>query len=177
MANTYVAISTVTVTTATPTITFTSIPQTFTDLIVMMSVRSANAADRVELYLTVNSDTAANYSSRRLQAYDSNSLISSAQSGVTPTSNSTFGRITSATSNASTFSNVSLYIPNYTSSTQKSMSIEWNQENNSTASYSVGASAGLYSGTAAITSLSFSVESSGNFAQYSTATLYGIKSS
>jgi len=175
MANeTYTLIQKTTLNASAASITFSSIPQTFTDLVVMMSVRSANAADRVELYLTVNSDTAANYSSRRIQGYDSSSVLSAASSSVAPTSNASFGRITGATSTASTFSNVSLYIPNYTSSNQKSMSIDWNQENNSSTSWSVGASAVLYSGTAAITSLSFSVESSGTFAQYSSVSLYGV---
>jgi len=175
MANeTYTLIQKTTLNASAASITFSSIPQTFTDLVVMLTPRASIAADRAELYLTVNSDTAANYSSRRLQGYDSNSVLSATSSSVAPTSNGSFGRIDGATATASTFSNVSLYIPNYTSSNQKSMSIDWVAENNSSTSWTVGMSAILYSGTAAITSLSFSAESASNFVQYSSFSLYGV---
>jgi hypothetical protein len=175
MATTYTLISSVTVGSGgAASITFTSIPSTYTDLNILLSPRSAASADRAELYLTVNSDTGSNYNSRRLQGYDSGSVLSASSSSVAPTANGSFGRITANSATASTFSNVSLYIPNYAGSNQKSMSIDWVAENNSSTSWTVGMSAVLWTGTAAITSLTFSAESAANFTQYSTAYLYGI---
>jgi hypothetical protein len=74
---------------------------------------------------------------------------------------------------ASTFSNNSMYIPNYLSSTNKSYSIDGVIETNGTTSY-MGLVAGLWSNTAAITSITLT-NATGDFTQYSTATLYGIK--
>jgi hypothetical protein len=175
MATTYTLISSVTVGSGgAASITFSSIPSTYTDLNILLSPRSALSSSRAEFYLTVNSDTGSNYNSTRLQGYDSNQVLSASSSSVAPTGNTSFGRITADTATASTFSNVSLYIPNYASSNQKSMSIDWVAENNSSTTWTVGMSAVLWTGTAAITSLSFSNESSSNFMQYSTAYLYGI---
>ena len=78
-----------------------------------------------------------------------------------------------STATASTFANVEYYFPNYTSSNFKSFSVDSVHENNVTAGFSwLGAN--LWSNTAPITSLSFSLDF-GNFVQYSTATLYGIR--
>jgi hypothetical protein len=60
--------------------------------------------------------------------------------------------------------------PNYTSSNFKSFSADGANEDNTTSIY-MGLTAGLWSQTAAITSLTLS---GANFAQYSTFTLYGI---
>jgi hypothetical protein len=74
----------------------------------------------------------------------------------------------------STFTNSEIYIPNYTSSNQKSISGDAVNENNSS-STNVQARlvAWKWSGTTAISSILFSTNT-GNFVQYSTFTLYGI---
>jgi hypothetical protein len=79
-----------------------------------------------------------------------------------------------STSTVNTFSSVSLYIPNYTSSDYKSYSVDKVSEQNGTTAYAE-LIAGLWSQTAAITSLKFiSASASVDLAQYSTAYLYGI---
>jgi hypothetical protein len=89
-------------------------------------------------------------------------------------------QINTDSATASTFSNTELYIPNYTSTNNKSISVDGVAESNSSSSNNraVALSAGLYhpSSNVAITSLKFTPSAS-TFAQYSTATLYGIKSS
>ena len=85
------------------------------------------------------------------------------------------GQVNGATATANTFANVSIYIPNYTSANYKSVSIDAVTENNATTAYAF-LSAGLWSNTAAITSATIT-NSSGNYVQYSTAYLYGIKNS
>lgn len=169
MANTYVQIgSTVTVGSGgAATMAFSSIPATFTDLKVEISDRNVNAGVAVELYMSFNGLTT-NQSMRFLQG--SGSAASSS------TSTRSVGISTSSGATANTFSNTSIYIPNYAGSTYKSFSVDSVGETNATTQYMVMI-AGLWSSTAAISSLSFSTQTGVDFAQYSTATLYGIKSS
>jgi hypothetical protein len=78
-------------------------------------------------------------------------------------------------STASTFGSTEIYITNYAGSSNKCLSSDSVNENNATTAYSV-LTAWLWSNTSAITSLSITSDGAGNnFAQYSTATLYGIK--
>jgi hypothetical protein len=167
MANTYTAIATVTVGSGgAANIDFTSIPATYTDLVVKVSCRSTAATDFVTLSLAFNTSTA-NFTSRLVQGDGS--------SAVTATSTNFGGGAGGTSTTASTFNNVELYIPNYAGSTNKSYSSDSVVENNATAARNT-LIAGLWSQTAAITGVTFSL-SSGNFAEHSTATLYGIKNS
>jgi hypothetical protein len=84
------------------------------------------------------------------------------------------GTITGTLATANTFGSGSLYIPNYTSTIAKSVSIDNVYENNAT-----GAGQNLYAlsapVTTGITSITLGEGSSGlGYAQYSTASLYGI---
>jgi hypothetical protein len=74
---------------------------------------------------------------------------------------------------ASTFASADIYIPNYTSSDYKSISIDTVTEKNATDAY-MRLTAGLWSNTAAITSIGLNCSASGNFVQYSTFYLYGV---
>ncbi len=151
-------------------IEFTSIPQTFTDLVLVTSLRSAgtNANDS---YIQFNGDTGSNYSFRRLYGEGSGS-------GQTDSVNNaaTAGRVSRVVGNSytsNTFSNSAIYIPNYRLAVAKSISVDTVEENNATLSYQM-IYATRWSGTAAITSLKLQVLGGDNFAQYSSATLYGI---
>ena len=169
MANTFVKIATVSLGSAAATISFTSIPGTYTDLLIMGSLRNSAADTNTDTVLTFNSNTA-NYSARRLAGNGS-----SASSDTQGATNGYYFALTGEGTNwtASTFSNGSIYIPNYTSSNNKSISTDAVAENNGTAA-SAQLAAGLWSNSAAITSITLT-SGNGNFVQYSTATLYGIK--
>jgi hypothetical protein len=83
--------------------------------------------------------------------------------------------IPAATSTANTFGNVAIYIPNYTSSNNKSISVDGVGENNATTAFA-DLYAGLWANSSAITSITlYNIIS--DFAEFSTATLYGIKNS
>jgi hypothetical protein len=69
-----------------------------------------------------------------------------------------------------------IYLPNYAGSNNKSLSLDSAFENNSSTAY-LNMVAGLWSSSAAITSLKVYPASASNFAQYSTAYLYGVKNS
>ena len=170
MANTYEAIATVTVGAGgAANIEFTSIPGTYTDLVVKYSLRCT--VTETGTNLRINGSSASTYSWRDLRSDGSTA------SSVNATSQSEFlgGRMTLSTDTANTFSNNEIYIPNYAGSNNKSVSIETVTENNATTSL-IALIAGIRANTDAITSLTWT-PSSGNFAQYSTATLYGIKNS
>jgi hypothetical protein len=170
MANTYVKIgSTVTVGVLGATdITFSSIPSTYTDLLVVASVRGSDTlATNTNLRIQFNGSTS-NYSERQL--YGNGSSATSATLTY-----ASLGYVSSAGATASTFGNCQAYIPNYASSAFKSISAEGVAEGNTTAML-MAIDAGLWSDTSAITSIKLFVPSY-NLVQYSTATLYGISKS
>jgi hypothetical protein len=172
MANTYVAIATVTVGSGGASyVEFTSIPQTYTDLVIKVSARSTQASTATDILMQLNGTTA-NYSNRRLYGNGSATASNTNDYG---TDEAQAGGASSANNTASTFGNTEIYIPNYTSSNNKSWSSDAVTENNATGAYQF-LDASLLSNTAAVTSIKLYC-GSGNFAQYSTATLYGIKNS
>lgn len=154
-------------------IDFTNIPQGYRDLKVVFSARintNVSGVNYVSLYVRFNGDTGTNYSSRLL--YGDGSAAGSANESTQTKSQWQYATNINATSNA--FSNGEIYIPNYTGSTQKSFSSDSVSESNATNSIAA-LKAGLWSGTSAITSITISNNfDSTNFAQYTTATLYGI---
>ena len=169
MANTFTLIASSTVgVLGAASIDFTSIPSTYTDLCLKVSARGTATANTVNCYATFNS-SASGYTDRLLYG---NGSVAGSLSNISTTS-LFIGDIPAANYTANTFSGKDTYIPNYAGSTYKSVSLDNVTENNATASYAE-LDAGLWSNTAAITSISLSV-SSGNFAQYSTAYLYGVK--
>jgi len=171
MANTYQLISSVTVGSGgAASISFTSIPATYTDLVVLVSARSARTIEpRDELFIRFNSDSGNNYSNRILQGNAS----SSGSGGGSAQNYLKKGTIPAAGATANTFSNNLIYIPNYAGSTVKSVSRDEVTETNSATNNYLELQAGLWSGTSAITTITFTCEVS-TFVEYSTAYLYGI---
>jgi hypothetical protein len=171
MANTYTLISSVTVGSGgSATIDFTSIPQTYTDLLLKLSIRGTVASSHQGgAQMIFNNSTATNYSFRNLRGSGSAAISGSASAQA-------FIRVTNnhptAGNTASTFCNSEVYIPNYTSSSAKSTSEDNVEENNTSESYAQIV-AGLWSLTDAITRITLTSEAT-LFAQYSTAYLYGI---
>lgn len=166
MANTYHLISSVTVGAGgASSIDFTSIPGTYTDLLLKISLRGNRADLFDQQYLTINSNTGA---TMRYLLGD----------GATPSSGTGGNQIglgDGTTATASTFGNTEVYIPNYAGSNNKSFGTDSVTENNGTNAYA-SMMASIWSNTAAITSLSITTNS-GTILQYSTAYLYGIKNS
>lgn len=169
MALTYTLISSSVLSSNAASVTFNSIPSTYTDLVIKMSVRGNAGAYSSGYSLGFNGGAGgASWTYRRLYGYDS-----------TAGSDTGYGSIpyfiTGTATTADTFSNEEIYISNYLSSTNKSFDGSHTAENNSTTNWSVSETANLWSNTTAISSLS--VVSSGNFVSGSSFYLYGIKSS
>jgi hypothetical protein len=156
--------------TAQASIEFTSIPQTFTDLIFIFSTREAFASSIGSYVVGSFNSTTTGYSIRVVEGSGSSVASAAYSSGVD-------GRIVGLSqaglSTANTFANSSLYIPNYTAAINKSYSIDAVNENNATASQQ-DIIAGLWSNTAAITSASFTGYFASNWVAGSTISLYGI---
>lgn len=159
-------IETVEVASPVSSITFSNIPQGYTDLIVKFSIRFDLPYDAANVNLRFNSDSASNYSIRRIKG-SGTSLVSDSASGTSMTIN--YGAGNNLTAN--TFSSADIYIPNYTGSTYKSLTADIVTENYASAAYTVS-QAGLWTNTAAITNISLGCD--GNWVANSTATLYGV---
>jgi hypothetical protein len=147
-------------------VTFSNIPQTgYTDLKVVVSARTDRASNYYDfMKMTFNGSTTS-YSQRTIQG------SGSAASSYTDTIIAAV--IDGSTATSSTFASAEFYVPNYTSANYKSVSIDTALETNATAAY-MELSAGLWSNTAAITSLTLASIYSANFVQYSTFSLYGL---
>ncbi len=153
-------------------IDFTSIPQTYTDLLLVMSMRTSRASVADYAAVSFNSST----SSFSLRVLSGDGSAASTASYTSSPDSRIAGQVVGNSSTASVFSNGSLYIPNYTSSNYKSYSSDATRENN-TSGNEMGFGAGLWSNTAAITSIGITSWGSATIQQYSSASLYGIKNS
>lgn len=137
-------------------VTFSTIPSTYTDLVVMYSLMG-NTLQGV--YVQFNGSTS-NFTGRYVYG-DGATVVSG-----------TLGRYLGSINNAaSSYTNGSLYIPNYTASTYKSYSVDEVYDQNNPAGYG-NLISGLWSDTSAITSIT--LEAANGFTQYSTAYLYGV---
>lgn len=170
MAN-MIPISTVTVGNGgVSSISFTGIPQTYTDLVIKLSARSTIGGG--DCTMIFNGSTAAAYTGRLLYSDGTNPAAAN-NSGQANMSWGA-GAINRSTTTSNTFANTEVYIPNYTSSSYKPVSTDSVEENNATQAY-LELSASIWSNASPIFSVTLTPSSSGNFVQYSTATLYGIR--
>jgi hypothetical protein len=146
-------------------IEFTSIPQTYTDLVLKMSLRYNGTPGNPQQPTSISfNGSGTNKTSRYLYGQGSSAT------SVNYTEFYDWINTTTATSN--TFNNSELYIPNYTGSTNKSASIDGVIENNATGGWlHIGAL--LWSNTAALTSIQIAGIAY-NLDAGSTISLYGI---
>ena len=175
MANTFVAINTTTVGVGgSPTISFSSIPATYTDLFLFLSLRTTGVGSSVGSIgqITFNSST----SSYSVQDVYGQSGSAGAGAYTFATTYVPTGRDDNALQTANTFSNHSVYILNYAGATSKVVSSEAVSESNSTTAQSMALIAARWSNTAAINAITIT-SGDGDYVQYSTATLYGINNS
>jgi hypothetical protein len=160
MPATYDKIESRTLGSATSTVTFSSIPGTYTDLVIVFN---ASGSTYVNSIIRLNGDTATNYSSTRL--YGNGTAASSARF-----TSETFAYIGDLTT---TICTTIVQIFNYANTTTFKTFIS----RSSAAAGGLDANAGLYRKTplAAITSVDLIAASGATFTIGSTFTLYGIK--
>lgn len=154
-------IQTVELASNTSNIFFLNVPQTFTDLKLDISARRTDTSEVAAIRF--NDVTTINYSFVRLNG--SGSTVGSSSG----TSSSLAFVINPSDFTGNTFSSTSVYISNYTSSTDKSISLDGVQENNATQSEQE-IRAVLFETSSAITKISVL----GAFAAGTIVSLYGI---
>jgi len=145
-------------------ITFSSIPATYTDLVVKISSRDTTSGSVWQNFQIAFNGLTTNLSSRAVYGNITTPSSASFASNI-------FMWTSAANATASTFGNAEIYIPNYASSNNKSVSADFVSETNGTDAI-YGLTAGLWADASAITSIKLTPAL--GFAQYSTASLYGI---
>jgi len=150
----------------TSAITFSSIPSTYTDLLIKCSLRTD---------LTAGSGGAAVEIKLNSTAFNSTKRLTGSGSAVASDGFEYFN-VSASDYTANTFGNSEIYLPNYLSSNNKGLTVDSVGENNATATAS-SLNAFLFTVTSAITSISLSPLPTYKLVQYSTAFLYGIKNS
>jgi hypothetical protein len=165
MPKTYTPIATQTLTIASGTIDFNSIPQTYTDIVIATNAKTTTSSGTPSINLRVNGDTSANYS--LTQMYGDGS--SAASSRVTGQSFAYFSNIPNNSTNA--WGSGIGSIMNYSNTTTFKTFLSRSDD---VTNYAI-ARVNLWRSTAAITSIQLYEGSAGVFAPGSTFTLYGIK--
>jgi len=163
-APTYTPIATYTVSSATPTISFTSIPSTYTDLVLIIGSALSATSSKGGLF-TLNSDTGTNYS--RTELYGTGSSAGSSR-GTNISSSATYiGAITGFdTTNPA---NAILHFMNYSNTaTYKTVLGRF-----TLATQESDATVYLWRSTSAINRIDLNLQSSVNWTA-GTFTLYGI---
>lgn len=159
--STYTPIATTVLGSGVANYTFSSIPSTYTDIILVIA--GAGASSGGNIVLQFNGDTASNYSTTIL--YGDGSSAGSAR--VSSTSSMNIGDL-----DASNQSNTLINIMNYANSTTYKTALS--RANRLNAGAAVAAKVGLWRSTSAINSIKVFLSSGDNFLIYSTLTIYGI---
>ncbi len=154
-------------------IDFTSIPSTYTDLVIKVCSRTTMTSSGVrdQLAIKFNGSSSTDYSDRWLYGIPA---IATSSATDTSATYSLIGYTSGNSSTANTFGSAEIYIPNYAGSNQKSASGDGVGESNDS-STGLAISAILRANTAAITSISILSYNAATIMQYSTAYLYGVK--
>ncbi|NBR25162.1 MAG: hypothetical protein EBU08_15585, partial [Micrococcales bacterium] len=159
--STYTPIASQTLSSAAASVTFSSIPQGYTDLVLVANVQNtANDGDEVAFQL--NSDTTSNYSRTRI--YGNGTTASSGRA-----SSQTKGAL--AINSTSMYSTVIANFQNYSNSTTYKTVIS----RGSSASNFVSAYVSLWRSTSAITQITILPDSGTTFVTGSTFSIYGIQ--
>jgi len=163
MPSTYEPIATQTLGSSAATVTFSSISGSYTDIVAVITAKVA--ASSYDLSFRINGDSGTNYSFTALSG-----------NGSTATSirvsNASEGRGDyRAYMDTSEFNNYIIQFMNYSNSTTNKTVIA----RGNSAALGTDAVVNLWRNTAAITSIVFAPNFTGNFASGSTFTLYGIK--
>jgi hypothetical protein len=158
-------IETKTLGTAAASVEFTSIPATYTDILLKISLRqsSNNGNPYTPITFALNSSA-----SNKTSSY----LLGEGTGRSGPLYTEFYLWTPSSLATADTFSNGELYIHNYSGSTNKSIQIDNVTENNAAANM-IAFGGGLWSNTSAVTGVSFTALA-GNFVVGSMVSLYGI---
>jgi hypothetical protein len=172
MALTYTLITSQTLSVAASSVTFSAIPQTFTDLVLRYSVRDSVAGvSNGSNLITTNDSAQYTRTDMRFLGSTPSSVAGTIQSYFFPNRNT----INSAGNTANNFSEAEIYFSNYTQTTAKPMISFATNPNNSTDCAFFATAIRQRTTTPAITSIN--IAAGGTFIVGSSFYLYGISKS
>ena len=175
MANTYKLIASSVLTTSANSVTFSSIPSTYTDLALKVSTRTSSGATRGTIRVFPNSENSSSTNGSYTVIYVTGTTKASGRaSNTVPFRNLYDSTADGAT--ASTFGSAEFYLPNYSSSQYKVLQSFGNSETNATTGSLLGAGSSLWQSTAAISQLVVDGNTD-DFLAGSSFYLYGILNS
>lgn len=152
----------------TSSISLTSIPGTYDDLMLEVSLKTDYTSTYSECNLRFNGSTSTNM--HRIELYQQGNTVSwGRSSGVTE-----FRFVIGSTTGAGSFGCASIHIPQYTRAAYKEIGSQSSWSNSSSVINFSQDQAGLWLSTSAINSIELTPRLGTVFVQYSTATLYGI---
>lgn len=167
---TYTPIATTTVGTSTATVTITSIPSTYTDLVLVSNWRATPGSGNISLSMRFNSDSATNYSFTNL-------LGNGTAQQTNKSNNASLIILNYATPATSTYGLFVTQIPNYANMTTFKTCLTRDSMNRGGANPAggVGGTVGLWRSTSAISSITMLTDDLGTgIMSGSSFTLYGI---
>ena len=171
-ATAYQSIATVTVGAGgSSSVTFSSIPSTYTHLQIRFLARTARANQEDNIQLRFNSDSAGNYAAHVL--YGDGATAGSFSDGTSITFN-TRSVVAAASATSGVFGGGLIDILDYTNTSKNTTVRSLNGYDNNGAGQ-VRLSSGLWMNTAAITSITILSANAANLSEYSSLALYGIK--
>ena len=173
MANTYTLIASNTLSSSAASVTFSAIPNTYTDLVLKVSARTDAGGVNDYLNIRPNSDSTTIYSFTRLRG-DGVSATSARGSGEIKIS---VDAMATSGGTTNTFGSIEVYFPNYTTTANKPIASFGASEQNAASGPQIGVYANLFRNTSAISSLFLYRENGSNFLSDSSFFLYGIKNS
>jgi len=172
MANGPTLITTTTVGSATPSVTFGTISQSYSDLYIIGSMR--NSANNDGALVRFNGSSSSIYYERSLYSSGSAAGAQITGAGAAQTQFLGYGNMTPSTYTANGYSNFSIYIPNYSGTIIQKAATQFGTAENNATGVTLYQWIWTWASTAAINSITFTAGSSGNIAAGSVISLYGI---
>lgn len=167
----YFPITTTTLASATASVTFSSIPSTYTHLQIRFLARTARANQEDNIQLRFNSDSGSNYAAHVLYG---DGASAGAFSDGTSISFNTRSVVAAASSASGVFGSGVIDILDY-ANTSKNTTVRSLSGYDANGSGQARLSSGLWMNTAAVTSVTIVSANAANLSAYSSFTLYGIK--
>jgi hypothetical protein len=169
MPATYTFIASNTLSTSAASVTFSSIPSTYTDLVLRMSPRDTQGATDSQCFIKPNSNSGTVYTDTRMTGNGSTAISTRNASNA---NGNVVGFYSASSATANTFGSLEVYIPNYAEAAVKQIVTFGTAESNA-AEVRLSVTGGLFNNTTAISSLL--INAGNNFVAGSSFFLYGIK--
>jgi hypothetical protein len=155
MANTYTLISSNVLSSSAASVTFSAIPATYTDLVLLCTMRGTGSGGNTIYLEFINSLQTSIYSYTRITGVGTTAASSRISNDIVAMQ----AIVPGSTYTSNTFGSFEIYFPNYAGASNKVISTFGATEDNATSTNELSAQAGLFRNTGAITT--FKISNSG----------------